>query len=366
MDETHDNPNPRHDPRGTGETGRPHAADPAAAAALEHALEVFHGQATAAEARFYAHLPSAVAGSQLAGEVVGPFSHRTRCLPATVKFRPLPGAASPAASPLAAASPSAAQAQVLEAVVPDPCFWQPEEPYYYEVCIRLQQAGQTLAQVKRTVGLRPLGAHGRRFYLQGKPWVVRGVTPPGSLRDEDWHDAVVLGAALAITRPDATICQQAHRHGVLLMAEVARPADIQPGEPSTPSAEDVAAIARQLALQPSVGFLLLDARTPWSQACQAATRNLLVGCRLDPARQAGQAIAGEVPNWAQFVALRWPEHLTAQSYAELAAQIALPVCAEQTSLGFDTLAAGRAACDALQRRLAGLGEFAGYLVSDAT
>ena len=45
---------------------------------LREAIEIFHGAATTAEARFYARLPRTAAedGYRLSGEVVGPFSAR--------------------------------------------------------------------------------------------------------------------------------------------------------------------------------------------------------------------------------------------------------------------------------------------------
>ena len=323
--------------------GLPPAGDAAFAAAVDNALEVFYGQATTAEARFYARLLLTAADSswQLAGEVVGPFSHRTRCLPATVKFR------RPLGPSLSA--PSQAADLLVEAVVPDPCFWQPEQPYYYEVSLRLLAGELTLATVRRQLGLRPLGTHGRRFYMQGKPWVVRAVTPATPLPDGTWQDALDLGAALLVTQPPAELCEQAHRHGVLLTAAV-----------KSLSADALALECRRLAQHPAVGLLLLDADAPWDEACRAAARNLLVGCRLDPSQHAGQSLPAAVPSWAQFVALHWPQELDPQAYADLAGQLPLPVCVEQTPEGFTTLAAAKAGCDCLQRALAGLGEFAGY------
>ncbi len=336
-----------------------------AAAALDHALETFYGQATAAEARFYARLPSHVLGPgcQLTGEVVGPFSHRTRCLPATVKFRPpltrpvFEGPRPVETAPVSSTG-AAPDSVLLEAVVPDPCFWQPEQPYYYDVSLRLQRGGETLAQVKRPLGLRPLGSHGRRFYMQGKPWVVRGVTRAAALDDDDWHAALHLGATPVVDRPGADLCNQAHRLGVLLMAT----AEANGSPPPLDSAAAVAALARGLASHPAVGLLLLPPTAPWSDACRAATRNVLVGCRVDPLQHAEQNLAAAIPPWAQFVALHWPDALDAATYAGLASQIQLPVCVEQTTQRFETLTAARSGCDTLQRRLAGLGDFAGYLV----
>lgn len=349
---------------GTGDPVRgaprlPAVDDAAFAAALDDALDVFYGQATTAEARFYARLPATAADPnwQLTGEVVGPFSHRTRCLPATVKFRRPLGSSSAALSSAVLASPGPSQAAdlLVEAAVPDPCFWQPEQPYYYEVSLRLLAGQQTLATVRRQLGLRPLGTHGRRFYMQGKPWVVRAVTPGAALAADAlpadvWQDALDLGTTLLVAQPPAKLCEQAHRRGVLLMAALDQLSD-----------GALAQECRRLAQHPAVGLLLLNADAPWSDACRAAARNLLVGCRLDPSQQAAERLSSAVPPRAQFVALRWPAELSPQAYADLAAQLALPVCVEQTPDSFTTLAAAKTACDRLQRALAGLGQFAGYL-----
>lgn len=326
-----------------GMPGLPAVGDAAFALAFDAALEVFHGQATTAEARFYARLrATAEPGWQLTGEVVGPFSQRTRCLPATVKFR------RPWKPPSAADSPDSGL--LVEAVVPDPCFWQPEQPFYYEVAVRLVAGDTTLVEVRRQLGVRPLGAHGRRFYMQGKPWVLRAVTPGSSLADGDWLDALELGTTLLVAHPPAELCEQANRHGVLIMAALA-----------SPSADELVRECRRLTLYPAVGLLLLDVDAPWDDACRAAARNLLIGCRLDPARHAGQALAAAVPAWAQFVVLRWPSDCGPGAYAELATQLAMPVGVERLPQRFSTLAAAKAGCDGLQRALAGLGEFAGYI-----
>lgn len=325
-----------------GTLGLPNADDATFAAAFADALEIFHGQATTAEARFYVRLrATAEPAWRLVGEVVGPFSHRTRCLTATVKFR----------QPLAPSSavPSSGGDLLVEAVMPDPCFWQPEQPFYYEVGIRLVAGDATLAEVRRQLGLRPVGAHGRRFYMQGKPWVVRAVTPGPALSDEDLLDALELGATLLVVQPPAELCERANRHGVMVMAEV-----------SSPSADELVQEYRRLTRHPAVGLLLLPADASWNDACRAATRNLLVGCRLDPTQHAGPGLAAAVPAWAQLVVLRWPHEYSPQQYAELATQLALPVCVERPPQRFSTLAAAKAGCDGLQRALAGLGEFAGY------
>lgn len=323
--------------------GLPSSGNAAFASAFDASLEVFHGQATTAEARFYARLRATVEpGWQLTGEVVGPFSHRTRCLPATIRFR------RPMKLPAAAESPGGDL--LVEAIVPDPCFWQPEQPFYYGVAVRLVAGETTLAEVRRQLGVRPLGAHGRRFYMQGKPWVLRAVTPGTSVADDDWLDALELGTTLLVAQPPADLCEQANRHGVLLMATAA-----------SPSADELVRECRRLALHPAVGLLLLDADAPCDDACRAAARNLLMGCRLDFARHAGPALADAVPAWAQFAVLRWPQEYGPEAYAELAAQLAVPVGVERTPQRFSTLAAAKAGCDSLQRALAGRGEFAGYI-----
>ncbi len=332
-------------------------------------LEIFYGEATAAEARIYARLPRITAHSEgapftLQGEIVGPFSDFARCLPAKIPLR----------EPYLA-EPRTADAQLVAAVVPDPCFWLPEEPYCYRVKVEIRQGNQLLAEVHRTLGIRPLGIHQRRFYLQGKPWVVRAVVRD-TMAEQDWEDARLLGAALFVSHASDELCQQASRQGVLVVA--ALQGDL--------NGDDLAAECRRLAEHAAVGLIVGPPTLAWSSACQAATRNILLGCRLslppfsepdDPPSAIG------LPEWANFALVGWPANLPAEKFAESVAALPVPVCAEalvesgraeqttgdaspsgepsSVSRPASTLSAARAACDRLQSALAGRGEFAGYV-----
>ncbi len=314
---------------------------------LAQHLEVFYGAASSAEARVYARLPRMALASfpdaaandrfQLVGEVVGPRSDFAHCLPARVPLR------EPHASPNSASDGNpGSDALLAAAVVPDPCFWLPEEPYYYTVRVELKQAGKTVAQIERTLGIRPLGIHANRFYLLGKPWVARAVNRV-SVSRQDLEDARLLGATLLLSHPPDDLCHAASRNGVLVMAALE----------STENSEQLANECRRLADHPAVAFLVAPVATDLSGECLAALRNVLIGCRLTLAE------IDQLPPWARFALVEWPEQLSAESLAKQLSQLRMPVCVEQVPAAA-TLAAARAGCDALQAQLAGLGDFAGY------
>ena len=107
---------------------------------LDH-LEIFFGDANNAMARVYARLeraglPDAWA---LTGRVVGPTCEYSRTLSATVPFMARPSVEMPyAAAPL-----------IVEAIVPDPCFWSQELPFLYQAELELRCGDQLLAEADR-------------------------------------------------------------------------------------------------------------------------------------------------------------------------------------------------------------------------
>ncbi len=59
------------------------------------------------------------------------------------------------------------------AIVPEPCFWTPDMPQIYQAIVELRQAGNVVARAERIVGMRTLGATGRKLFYDGKRWVLR-------------------------------------------------------------------------------------------------------------------------------------------------------------------------------------------------
>lgn len=125
-------------------------------------LALFLGAASVATARCYARCPRPAEGRdwRLAGTVRGPFSTRARTLPATTAWSDTgPG-----------------PTLMATALIPDPCYWTPENPALYDIQLRLLDGSQEIASVRRTLGLRRLGPDDRAFRFESKRWVLRGIT----------------------------------------------------------------------------------------------------------------------------------------------------------------------------------------------
>ena len=281
-------------------------------------LTLFFGRATDIEARVYAQAPAEVVGDfALTGTVLGPYCEYSQTLPAKTTLRDL----GPGPSLLG------------EAIVPDPCFWTPDEPYYYRVHVQLQQGDRVVAQSERLLGIRPLAVERRNLFFKSKRWVVRGVVS----REEDlaaWHRAP---AAMWVEQPNEELCRAASTTGVLLLAAL--------------SGDDLLVELDRLSRWPAVGIAVLPryARLPESRLL----KNLLL------AEHFGSQEPLDPSPWAQLVVV---DVADAVEFSQRAASCALPILARRPAPEQLNVAEARGACDALQRELAPFGDFAGYLV----
>lgn len=293
-------------------------------------LEIFFGDANNAEARIYARLPSdaAPAGSKLAGRVVGPQCAYASTLSATIRMNPKRPQTEAGADLLA------------EAIVPDPCFWSPELPFLYRVEVELRQGPELLASTAHALGIRPLGARGRKLLLEGKPWVIRGAEqsalPPAEL--SQWR---AIDTALVVEAPSDELCAEASRLGAWLLARI------------DGDAVHLAAELHRLARWPCVAMIVVESGAELPEAAVRRARNVLLAQHFGP----GAAISPAA--WAEAIVC---EDADPARLAERSAGATLPVVAQQAGRWHDDLSAARRACDELQRALAGHGDFAGYLV----
>ncbi|HJT35392.1 MAG TPA: hypothetical protein VJ783_25425 [Pirellulales bacterium] len=297
---------------------------------LDDRLEIFFGEANNAAARVYARLldEDLTDNSRLTGRVIGPTCPYSQTLSATIPLR------------AKSAGVSAGGALLAEAVVPDPCFWTTELPFLYRVELQVRQGDQVLASAQRLLGIRRMGTHRRRLLFEGRGWVARGVdvreVPERPLAD--WRAADL---AMIVEQPDDELCAEASRLGVLLIAELA-------GE-----GESLAAELRRLARWPAVAMVVLPAGAGFDWASPRAARNLLVGQRV-------QGSGFRVQDFKTDVLVCEGE--TAERIAAMASDASVPVIAWRRAGWHDELADARRECDLLQRDLAELGEFAGFLV----
>lgn len=303
---------------------------------MENRLEVFFGEANNAAARVYARWTQAgfPRDCRLTGRVIGPTCVYSHTLSAAIPMRP-----KPPSGERGDAETSAGAALLAEAVVPDPCFWTTELPFLYRVEAELRRGDHVMARAERLLGIRRLGAYGKRLIFEGRGWVARGVhvraVPERPLGD--WRTADL---AMVVEQPDDALCAEASRLGVLLIAEVAGASALQDE-------------LQRLARWPAVAAALLPPAAALDGASRRAATNLLVGQR---ERSSG---GGVQPSQIDLVVC---ENDAFEQIATMASGITLPVMAWRRAGWCDELAEARRACDLLQRDLTSLGEFAGFLV----
>lgn len=291
---------------------------------LLDSLQIFFGDASQAEARVYACLPSSglPPGCELSGCVVGPTCEYAHTLPARVPF----------------AARQGGQWLLAEAIVPDPCFWSDELPFLYQVKVELLQDGVVLDHAQSCLGIRPVGPRGKRLVQAGKNWVVRGVHRDAvdEVSLERWRDT---STAMIVAGPDDQLCEQASRLGAWLIA-------VLRGEETELIAE-----LRRLGKWPAVVMAILDTDFAMGAELRQEARNLLLAQRY--------GLQKNLAPWAQAVLMNAN---AAAALGTIMPGCSLPVIVERRLKQRRELAEARRECDRLQRDLAGTGEFAGYLV----
>jgi hypothetical protein len=231
---------------------------------------------------------------------------------------------------------------LARAEVPDPCFWSPDLPAIYDVTVNLLRGTEIVATARREIGLRALGVRGRYLALEGKRWVFRGVSnyATAARLPREWH-AHQAGYVGDHTNLDALAeCSQ---WGALAMVFV--------------PAGDNQTIAHIHALShyPGVGIVATDAALPPDFNKSKIAPNLLLAQWLSPEHWS------QPEPWADLllVGADEPEYLTKARALSEVPIIAARFIVDDVVLD---LPGARAACDVLQRDLASIGQFAGYVV----
>jgi hypothetical protein len=304
-------------------------------------LQIFYGEATQARARIYARaLREAVGGGgRLGGTVTGPHNALAATLPATVPLRDLGNGPT----------------WLAEAILPDPCFWSSDCPALYDINVTLRdEHGQTREIAHRQLGLRALGVRGASFYQEGKRWVLRAVDrrcdPDAALAT--WREA---WAAMVVNAPEDALCEQASRLGVVLVAWLRG------------TRSEVERELRRLGRWAAVSMAVIECIDPLDAAISQAAPNILLGSYL-PAVPKEPAVPREddgalTAPWASCV---FAEVDLLDHFAARIARCQLPIVAMHSPLEVNDVQAARDACDTLQRRLAPVREFAGYVTLAAS
>ena len=201
-------------------------------------VTMFWGTATEARAVIYARLeelelPPLSAGQRV-GEIHGPFADQVHTLPARYDLKLPPRSAT------------------AECLIPDPCFWTPRVPLFYQASLTIPQREQDGIEFRQMIGIRRLGIVGTDFRWEGRRWVMRGVAvePRTDLPLADFRET---GTAAFVSNPADDFCEAASRKGVVIIARL------------EPSDELESAVAR-LARWPAVAIVALSESNPNTDA----------------------------------------------------------------------------------------------------
>jgi hypothetical protein len=300
-------------------------------------LELFHGDATPAQARVYARLPHdedfCNARIEITGHLVGPSCDFAHTLPARIPF----------------VQHCSDDRLLAEAIIPDPCFWTPELPFLYRAELKLRAGGGPSIKINQTVGIRRLGIRGKSLFFEGKRFVLRGGhrdVEISSLTSELERHAPLAReswTAFVVRSPDDRLCDFASRRGILLVADET--------EFDLGSSKLVPEL-RRLARWPAVGVALIagDASVPAEIHGIAASLPL-----------AQQIALGEPMICQPWARLAFAEVGDPAEFTQQTADCTVPVVAVRRGVQ-GSIEQCRLGCDELQRDLAGHGDFAGYVV----
>jgi hypothetical protein len=232
------------------------------------------------------------------------------------------------------------------AAVPDPCFWSPQLPALYDVHVELRDAAGVVTTFDQTIGIRRLGAAGPNLLWEGKRWVLRGVGCQRKTSLEETVEEYVASfrdatAAMVVVDPDRSICSCASLAGVVVIAQLTDPANIE---------EQLVELSRWGA----VAVAILPSRTAVTgQALHNAAPNLLLA----------QYFPGDTSinpaDWADLVVCQVGQ--TAE-FHNLVSACPLPIVAHRRLNESESVAETRQGCDQLQRDLAPAGNYAGYFI----
>jgi len=288
-------------------------------------LDVFYGELTVNRASVYARLPRPTddTGLRLTGQVTGPRCFNTRTLPTTTHLFDL----------------GAGPTLLSRALLLDPSYWSPDLPSIYDVTIELRRGAKVLATARREIGFKPLGVRSRSFVLQGKPWVLRGVcaTSSTALLPREWHAAC---ATFVTDEMDARLAEASQR-GAMAVVELS-------GE-----ANEIISRLHILTMFPAAILAVIRGHLPRQFAIKGVAPNLLLAQPLDPIREFA------LQPWAHAI---WAESSEPNVLAELQTTTDQPIVAVRRLHSPHAVDQARAACDKLQRDLASIGQFAGYVV----
>ncbi len=116
----------------------------------------------------------------------------------------------------------------LRAIIPEPCFWDPQSPFLYEGVLELWQGDERCDQIQFTHGLRTLSLGPRGLRCNGRVLSLRGVAVGGCSEAEirSLHQAG-HNTLLASAGTDAEVWDLADRFGFLVLARIGNRAELK-------------------------------------------------------------------------------------------------------------------------------------------
>jgi hypothetical protein len=305
-------------------------------AGLLEGLDIFYGEASNNLARVYARVTGVPGGAEfsLSGFVRGPECKYCKTLPTNT----------------ALVDAGAGESLLAQALVPDPCFWSPDVPSRYRVHVDLRRGNSVVESTEREFALRNFGCRGKNFFLEGRRWVLRGVTADNPSVEElpAWREA---RATLFIENPGDEICREATRIGVVVVPWIGM----------EQSAEKELNEVRRLAKFGAVPMVLIQSAAIPLETLRRAAPNLVFG--LDVGWDS-PFLDGQCPSYYTFPGAEFAFVQVKQfeKFARLVDNSPHPVVAWRPIHEQIPFAEARAACDVLQRDLAPFGDYAGYVV----
>lgn len=285
-------------------------------------LDVFWTELSPNRAVVYARVNGCEqgAGWRLSGTIRGPHSAKHQTLSATISFQDLgPG-----------------PTLLARAIVPDPSYWSPQAPNLYEVSVELHRDGAESLVVRRQLGFKAIRVGERYLLREGKPWVPRGVVVKW-VSEADYLAA--RSEQLFVVLPTITeaTLDWASRQGAYVAATFSGTSD------------QIASQLRQFNAWPAALVAIIDCSAGVDY--REVTPNLLLAqvvndeCRLQP--------------WSQAL---WAADTIGAAHLRKCLGFGKPVFVFRHDERQPSLLEVRKSCDALQRDLAPIGQFAGYFV----
>ena len=296
--------------------------------------DVFHGELTANRAQVFvrAERPVELADCTLHGFVHGPRCELAHTLPAKFVLKDL----------------GAGPTLLARATLTDPCLWTGDLPQIYDVQIELRRGSEVVAGEQRMIGLRGIGTRvsGETSQLirESKAWVPRGVALEcltANLAIKQLREELL---AVVCTAPPLDLLVEASRRGVYVIANI------------DATRYDVPSTLRSFARWPAVLMVVIRGGESLARNLQQVAPNLLLAQAIPAA-----ALSDLTPApWAAAIVV---ELASAATGLEFNTQVTQPLFIQRPATSNTILPEqARAECDRLQRELAAVSQFSGYLL----